>query len=70
MNKGMRITFNSQFEKANGTWEIYNMNAENLYLGRVLKNGKLGKPNAENLLCLDRGIVNLAFFTGTATQAN
>ena len=66
MSKGTRITFNSQFEKANGTWEVYNLDANRVYLGRVMKNGKLGTPNAANLLVVERSMINIAFAVGTA----
>lgn len=70
ISKGQRISFNSQFEKGNGLWEVYNFNAGSIFLARVMKNGKLGKPNAENLMCVERAIIDVAFSVGTATKVN
>ena len=69
MNKGTRISFNSQFQKANGTWEVYNTMGDNVLMARVLKNGTLSTPNAKNLLVVDMPTLNIAFFVGTAKMA-
>jgi len=63
-----KIQFNSQFVKAQGTWQVMKIwNDGQVWLAKLGKKGQLLTPNADNQMNVNIAIINEAITIGTAT---
>lgn len=65
-----KITFNSQYVKGQGTWQVMKIwNDGQVWLAKLGKKGQLLTPNADNQMNVTLDIINQAIIIGTAKLA-
>jgi outer membrane usher protein FimD/PapC len=68
MTIGQKITFSSQFVKAQGTWQVMKVWQDGrVWLAKLGKKGQLLTPNQDNQMNVPVTTISEALVIGTAT---